>query len=463
MGAGMKRTLLAMPGLRRGVRALRARLPGGRRPPRVVAAWGQFLDRSQWWSADELHAYQWQKLSALLRLAYRDIPYYQGVFRELGAEPGDFRDFEDFRRFPCLTKETVRQRGDEFLPRTADRRRLVRHTTGGSTAEPLVLCLTRSEEHLQAAFIAHLWGRAGFAPGARVVRVRGDWLRGRRQWERDPLGNAWVFSMFQLTPQTAEAMARKMDRIRPRFLHVAPSLLWLYAGFLAEAGRRPAFTPQAIFCGSEMLYPHQRRRFADLFHCRVFNFYGLAEHVALAGECECSESLHLQPEYGYSELLDADGNPQTGPGASGEIVATGFLHLTMPLIRYRTGDRSSWAPGPCACGRQYPLLAGIEGRCQDFAVTREGRPFAINLGLFAMGDPVWAGVRRLQIVQQSPGRLRVRVEAAAPGAGADLRASLVRFYEERLQEWFDVEIEFCERIEPTTAGKHRPFVCSLTA
>jgi len=50
-----------------------------------------FLQQSQWWSPEELAAYQAQALSRLLDHAYENVPYYRRVFRERGLVPGDIR------------------------------------------------------------------------------------------------------------------------------------------------------------------------------------------------------------------------------------------------------------------------------------------------------------------------------------------------------------------------------------
>jgi len=45
------------------------------------------LRRTQWLSADELHALQLRRLRELLREAAANVPYYQSLFQKLGATP----------------------------------------------------------------------------------------------------------------------------------------------------------------------------------------------------------------------------------------------------------------------------------------------------------------------------------------------------------------------------------------
>jgi phenylacetate-CoA ligase len=56
----------------------------------------------------------------------------------------------------------------------------------------------------------------------------------------------------------------------------------------------------------------------------------------------------------------------------GDIVLTCTTNRTMPLIRYRVGDRGRLLPDPCSCGRPHPVLDGIEGRSGDLLLTSSG-------------------------------------------------------------------------------------------
>ena len=63
----------------------------------------------------------------------------------------------------------------------------------------------------------------------------------------------------------------------------------------------------------------------------------------------------------YFEIVDAAGNP-VSEGQNGEIVFTTLTRQGMPLIRYRTGDFSSFIPDPCSCGSVIRRLDRITKR-----------------------------------------------------------------------------------------------------
>jgi len=49
-------------------------------------------------------------------------------------------------------------------------------------------------------------------------------------------------------------------------------------------------------------------------------------------------------------------------GEYGEIVFTTLTRRAMPLIRYRTGDRSRFLQGPCPCGSVLKRLDKVGDR-----------------------------------------------------------------------------------------------------
>jgi phenylacetate-CoA ligase len=46
----------------------------------------------------------------------------------------------------------------------------------------------------------------------------------------------------------------------------------------------------------------QKQTIEQSFDCALFDFYGLAERVIFATECEQHEGRHLAEEFGFTEL-----------------------------------------------------------------------------------------------------------------------------------------------------------------
>ncbi|HEX2954281.1 MAG TPA: phenylacetate--CoA ligase family protein, partial [Bacillota bacterium] len=100
-----------------------------------------------------------------------------------------------------------------------------------------------------------------------------------------------------------------------------------------------------------------------IFGCEIFDHYGMTE-MGLGGGIECSvhQGCHLREADLYVEVIDPFSGKALPEGEYGEVVFTTLTRTGMPLIRYRTGDRSRWLAGNCPCGSVLPRLESIRMR-----------------------------------------------------------------------------------------------------
>ena len=66
------------------------------------------LDPIETASRDELQALQTQRLKWTLKHAYENVPMYRRKFDAAGVHPDDFRELNDLQKFPCTTKQDLR-------------------------------------------------------------------------------------------------------------------------------------------------------------------------------------------------------------------------------------------------------------------------------------------------------------------------------------------------------------------
>ena len=87
----------------------------------------------------------------------------------------------------------------------------------------------------------------------------------------------------------------------------------------------------------------------DLLGSRLFPHYGSRE-CGLGGAVTCPafQGMHLRENHILAEIVDETGSP-VPDGQWGELVITTIGLEAMPLIRYRTGDRTRFLPS-CPCG-----------------------------------------------------------------------------------------------------------------
>lgn len=406
-----------------------------------------FLDRSQWWPRPDLEAYQLRKLQETLEYAGERIPYYRDRFARAGVQPSDLRRLDDLRRFPMLSKVELRDELERIRAPHLDPGRLMPFITGGTSGSGMILHFEERFRQREQAFIWRLWNRAGYREGMRAVVLQhrpcppdlNDGL-----YYMDWVSNALIISASRLSRDTIAGHLERIEQLRPEIVVAYPSLAYLFAVYAHDAGwKGEGF--RAVLCSSETLYDFQRRLLEQVFRAPVRIHYGHIESCALFGYCEHSPAYHVEPEYGFVEVLGADDAP-VGPGEVGEIVATSFDNFAVPLVRYRTGD---WArlpeePTPCPCGREFRRIDEIQGREGDYIVTPSGKAHAPIVVEVLMDDVLkegFDGFDDLQIVQDRAEELAVLVVP-----GRTFRPEQIEEFCRRLEERLDGEVRATHRL-----------------
>jgi len=456
---GLRKNFQAIPmPLRTGIRRVRSWLPSRFRYHPAFQRTYAMLKESQWWDEHTIAIHQFRELKSLLQEAAARVPYYGRLFAASGFDPDRFRGPSDLGKIPFLTKEIVRTRRMEFLARGIEGSALDVVTTGGSTAEPLgFFKKSREYDAKEWAFNLVQLERIGFDQRCRSVILRGERIRvTRNRFEQyDPLRRNLLLSSFHLSEENMPAYIDRIRSFSPDYIQAYPSVITQLARYHRENDLPGYSRLKGIICGSEPLYPWQRKLLTDTFRCRVFCIYGQTEQAALAGECEHGTLYHVFPEYGYLELVDDEGQSIVTPGRTGEIVATGFINRIFPFIRYRTGDLATLAEGPCPCGRKYPLLAHIVGRQQEFIFNRRNEAISLGPVLFGIHDADMSCIRQIQFFQNRPGNLILRVIKSPGASNESVEAYIARSLRTRLGDQFDIRVDFVQRLPGTARGKHR--------
>ncbi len=418
----------------------------------------ELLRESQWWSKGALEEYQNQQLQRLLRHAYDNVPYYTRLFNERRLKPKDITSTKDLRKLPCLTKEIVREHFVELISRNIPKSQMQLARTSGTTADPLSFYREKKRtDSLEVGFVEALWNRVGFQtwyhrrvdfPPEKAFKP-GSWF------EYDSVNRILNLSPYHMTEKNLFEYVNKIEGFTPSAIMANPSTGIILADFMQRHNIRPFSTVKTILLGSEMLYPWQRDKLSEAFDCRIFSCYGQAERVVFAGECELSTKYHVFPEYGVTELLDRRGEPIEEAGEKGAITGTAFNNYAMPLIRYRMGDIAVWSDKKCGCGRNYPLFEKIEGREQEFVVSKDGTlvPLLTIPYTTILKDK---NVEQFQFHQDIPGKLILKLVTMAdygPNDTASILDQLGGFLK-RMQCEIQCDIQLVNHIPKTERGKY---------
>jgi phenylacetate-CoA ligase len=212
---------------------------------------------------------------------------------------------------------------------------------------------------------------------------------------------------------------------------------------------------KAVVTTSETVSAQARQAIESAWKCRVYDRYGAVEGCLFASQCEYG-SYHVSPEVGIIEIVDREGNPLP-PGLTGEVVCTGLRNTTQPLIRYRIGDVACWAIDQhCRCGREMPILEGIEGRYEDVCFLPDGREML-------RFDTVFKGVeniREAQVVQDKVDSFIIYVIPSLGFGQNDIRK--IRSNMQIHVGSQEIRVEQVGVIPRSPSGKYRSVVCNLS-
>ena len=422
-----------------------------------------FLQKSQWWSQEQLEEYQMRQLSKLLNHAYENVPYYRRIFDERALKPQDIQSPSDLPKLPFLTKEIIRDNLNELIVSNYPSRKLEYVTTGGSTGIPLGFYYEKGVSRAQEwAFIKSLWDRVGYRFRDRCAVNKGyvvDSANEGKFWGYALFSRWLILSSYHMTEDNLPRYIQKIRKFKPRFIQAFPSVITILARFMKQKGVEPFPSVRAILCSSENFYPAQRELLEETFRCRVYSWYGQAERVVLAGECEQSTDYHVFPEYGITELVRENGSPIKDDNETGNIVGTGLGNCAMPLIRYKTDDLAVRAEGTCTCARVYPRLKKVEGRwLQEFIITKNDRPISITA--INMHSDVFDNVEQFQFYQDRKEEVVFNIVRKITYTDRDteyIRRELLK----KLGGDINLAIRFVDHIPRTQRGKYNFLIQKL--
>ena len=411
------------------------------------------LDKSQWFSHEQIASLQMERVRKLLAFAARKVPYYRDLFRTNDIRPERIRNISDLARIPALDKATLRSRFDDLHP-AETMRGTQKMSTGGSTGSPVTILVDpeRAAFTDAARIRAHRWHDAGI--GEREIVLWGSPIelggQGKIKDIRDRLINSRLLSAFDMSESRMAQYGDCIARYRPVKMYGYASALYLLAEFLKKTAWRAPGSLKVIFATAEPIFDFQKKVVQEVFDCPIAGEYGARDAGLMANECPAG-GLHIPAE---GMLIEVDAKQ-----GAGEIIATNLFSAAMPLIRYRTGDIGELDDAPCPCGRGLPRLKRVEGRQTDFLITPSGKIVHALAVIYAVREI--AAVEKFQVLQDESMRVIIRL-VATPRFSSKEEQRLRAKAGMALGDEVEIKIERVSEIPSLPSGKFR-YVISKAA
>lgn len=416
----------------------------------------QRLERSQWYTPQQIQDEQLQRLRAFLAEIGQRVPYYRDLFSEHAFDPDTVRSVQDLQSLPLLDKARIRAQGERL--RADGHGPLSRTNTGGSSGQPLVFYVgrARNSHDVAAKWRATRWWGVDIGDSEAVIwgsPIEHGAQDRIKAW-RDAMLRSTLLPAFEMSEARLDEFVRWLRRHRPRMLFGYPSALHYIAQHAERRGiRLDDLSVQVAFVTSERLYDEQRAVIERAFACRVANGYGGRDAGFIAHECPHG-GMHISAEDLVVETVDDEGRAVPA-GAPGEIVVTHLATAEFPFVRYRTGDVGVLDDKVCACGRGLPLLRDLQGRTTDFVVAADGTVMHGLALIYVIRD--LPGIEGFKVTQHT--RMSTQVELVPDKQfSPSVVPQIIAGFRKRLGAEVDVRVETVAAIAPEKSGKYRYIV-----
>ena len=421
----------------------------------------KFLEKSQWWSYEQLREYQRQKLSRLLNYCSESVPFYKNWFKEHHYQPSDI-NLENMSILPIIDKAFLRENMNQFVS-NGPKEAIEQAKTSGSTGVALHFpkSLSSSAVQLAAMYRGHRWH--GIDPGAKEARLWGIPVNKGARYKtliRDIVLNRFREREYNITEEVLDDFHLRMKRYKPVYLMGYTSMVYQFAKYLKETGQNGyEYKLRMVKCTSETIRDIDRELIESVFGCPLVSEYGAAETGLIAFQCD-KGSQHLMSDCCIVEFVD----PVENLGNQGlkEIIVTNLDNYALPFIRYRIGDLGISSLDRCSCGRELPLIKNIVGRVSDVIKANDGRRWhSIILYYIMKGlEERHGGVIQFKVFQRELDRLEFYI-VPDNTFGAEAKKYLNDRCKQTFGENMRVEFELVDSIPREPSGKIRDFVSTI--
>ncbi len=423
------------------------------------------LRQHEGWSRQQIETYQLQRLAALRTYTYRNSPFYQHFHAGMFDKP--------LHELPVLTKQLMMEKFDDLVTDRAIRlfdlkerraaqvegrylNRFWMNATSGSTGNPGIFLFNQREWATVLASFTRAYEFAGvhldLARHRKIAVVSSTTAFHMSYLVGTALRSPWVSSLQLSAAEPLAAIVAQLNDWQPETVIAYASMARALA--VEQSAGRLKISPRTIFASSEVLTDEGRRLIEDAWGKVLFNQYAATETGEIAAECDHHQGLHLFEDLVIVENVDEENRPVPSGVYGDKLLVTVLFNRTQPLIRYVVSDSLRMSDFPCACGRSFQLVDGLQGRHEDVLhfPTKDGSEISIHPNVFhEVMDAV--SVSGWQIVQQG-NTLRILLSGSQRDENdALLSKALSAALTAKGASIPEIQIEHVEAIPRTVSGK----------
>ena len=417
----------------------------------------------QYKSKAEIENYQDERLNKILLHAYETVPYYNKNLKESEVVIDGNVNLANFSRIPILTKEIIRQEGNNLYSNDYKSRKPYENTSGGSTGEPVKFIQDKYYDDWNIATKIYYNRVLGKDVGEKELKFWGserDIIKGNltaKDRAINYLYNRIFFNSYNLNEENITKLVDIHNKSKP-------SCYWSYEDAAFEFSKIvidkniKLYPPKFIMTTINPLTDVARKSIEKAFQCPVYDQYGSREVGSVACQCNKKKALHTFPWFNFVEILDKS-DREVKSGEEGRIIITNLGNYSMPLIRYDVGDVAiSAGYMECGCNRNFFSIEKILGRTLGYFKKRDGSLIHSHYIVQRLFFKKW--IKRFQIIQDDFEHIIIRIEKEGKPIKKDLE-DIINKTKILMGDECGVKFEFVDEIEPTKSGKYLYTLCEV--
>lgn len=408
---------------------------------------------------DLLRALQSQRLRQVVNRAYEHVSLYRQRMHKHGLTPADIRGVDDLARLPFTLTADLSHEYPFGMMAVPPSEALRLHAVNGTAGKPLVVSHTRRDLETWHEVVVRSLAACGVQPGDILQNACGSHLF------TDGLALHCGAEILGATviPSPAADNARQLAILKDLSVSAICCTPSFFLHLIERAEKSGVdlrdFPLRVGVWVAEPWTQAMRRRAEEAAGIRAYGIYSLSEILGPGVGVECCQQngLHLFEDHFYPEIVD----PATGnllpDGQEGELVLTTLSREAMPLVRYRTSQRTAILAETCPCGRTLRRIRRVEQPAEQVFLVEGVHVFPAQIEAVLLA--VEGVLPPYQIVRTQEGgrdQFEVQIEVTAQifrdqvGAMENLQSKLASEIERAVG--IRVPVRF---VEPHTIARHR--------
>jgi len=409
-----------------------------------------FLNKSQWWTSEELNNFQIDRLRSLIDHSYNNVPYYKELFDKNDINPKNIKGIDDLKKIPLLTKELVAENftNGKLIAKNINKNQLILNQSSGSTGHKTIYYIDKFAYGFNIACNLRGWSWMGYRGGDKIIKISQNKRNTFLKRFQDIVNRTKLFHN-DYDEKNLVAFYDLLLSYQPQFIRSYPDPLFFISSFIKKKNLNLT-SLRGINTTGNILFSEVRHKIESLFSCKIFDSYS-CEGGANFFECQSHECYHISMEYAITEIIDKNGS-EVDKGEQGTHITTDLWNYATPFIRYNSKDIVEKTNCPCTCGRNLISIKRIIGRDNDIIVTPNGRFLIAQT--FTTYFKYIQTILSFQVYQKAIDHIEFRLKVTKDYS-EEIQSKIYDYWDNYFEHNVKIEILILKEINPLPSGKNR--------